>query len=273
MKQDDKLVDTRGDLMRGAQVDALSRGFRVLEAFVDRSRPMNAAEVSRRTGLTRATVGRHIRSLVRLGYLADEQDGRLHLTPRIVALSHAYISATPLATAAQPVLDRLSAEIGASCNIAVMDRDHIIYLVRGAASQVLHPAFNTGRRLPGHFTAIGLVMMAHWPKNRLDSYLSTLRLPRYTSTTVTSVEELRGVLDRALVNGFAIADRQLHDGFSAVAVPIFNEAGEVVAGVNAIYPGGKVSLQQIIKRYVDPLRQVAEELRGQTPYPKVAQDT
>lgn len=258
--QPEEMVAGDEDTVDRSFVTSLGRGLKVLTAFADRRRPMTMAEVSRRTNLPRASVGRSLYTLAKLGYLAEDAEHRFFLRPKVVTFAHAYLSFTPLTLAAQPVLDRLSTLVKASCSLAVLDDDHIVYLVRSASSHVMHPVFNTGRRLPACYTAIGRVILANGPREEVERYLSRLKLVRFTEHTIGSVDEMRQVLQAAREQGYASADRQMTNTFAAVAVPVRDARGTVIAGINIISPIQKISLVEMQELYLDRLKAAAAEL-------------
>ncbi len=88
-------------------VTALARGLAVMLALSDRKRRMSIAQVSHRTGIPRAAVRRSLYTLSKLGFVAADDARRFHLRPRVLSLSHAYLSASPLVVLAQPIIDRL----------------------------------------------------------------------------------------------------------------------------------------------------------------------
>lgn len=242
-------------------IESLGRGLAVLSAFLDRRRPMTMAEVSRRTGLPRASVGRSLHTLAKLGYVAEDASHRFFLRPKVVAFAHAYLACSTMAQAAQPLLDRLSEELYVACSLAVPDDDHVVNLVRASTSRVLDPALNTGRRLPACYSAIGRVLLAFQPPEKLELYLERLKLVRYTPYTVASVPELRQILQQVRDQGFAAAERQVGEALAAIAVPVQDASGDVVAGIAVIAPVAQFPIAQLQQRCLEPLRATAQALR------------
>ena len=142
-------------------VTALARGLAVMLALSDRKRRMSIAQVSHRTGIPRAAARRSLHTLSKLGFVAADDARRFYLRPRVLSFSHAYLSASPLAVLAQPILDRLGESLHEACSLAILDGDEIVYLARSASSRIMSPALNVGRRLPAYCTSIGQVMLAH----------------------------------------------------------------------------------------------------------------
>src|SRR5262245_54181963 len=161
-------------------VAALARGIQVLEAFSGRKRRMTIAEVAERTGIPRAAARRSLFTLAKLGYVACDDARRYHLAPRVLCIGDAYLSATPLALLAQPVLDRLSESVGESCSLGILEQNEIVYLVRSTSSRIISPTLNVGRRLPAYCTSIGLVLLSELSEPALATYLKAVPLLPFT---------------------------------------------------------------------------------------------
>ncbi len=145
-------------------VTALARGLAVLLALSDKRRRMSIAQVSHRTGIPRAAARRSLHTLAKLGFVAVDDARRFYLRPRVLSFSHAYLSASPIAVLAQPILDRLGESLREACSLATLDGDEIVYLARSTSSRIMSPSLNVGRRLPAYCTSIGHVMLAHLPE-------------------------------------------------------------------------------------------------------------
>src|SRR6266545_1840583 len=108
-------------------VTALARGLAVLLALSDKKRRMSIAQISHRTGIPRAAARRSLHTLAKLGFVAADDARRYYLRPRVLSFSHAYLSASPLAVLAQPILDRLGESLREACSLAILDGDEIVY--------------------------------------------------------------------------------------------------------------------------------------------------
>ncbi len=241
-------------------VTALARGLAVMLALSDRKRRMSIAQVSHRTGIPRAAVRRSLHTLSKLGFVAADDARHFYLRPRVLSLSHAYLSATPLVVLAQPIIDRLGESLHEACSLGILDGDEIVYLARSASSRIMSPALNVGRRLPAYCTSIGHVMLAHLPPQELDDYLSRTRFHPYTEHTLTSPEKLRSVLKEVREAGFAFASQQMELRLCTLAVPVLDIGGNFVAGMNVILQGRLVTASEMAERFAQPLQDAAAEL-------------
>ncbi len=241
-------------------VTALARGLAVLLALSDKRRHMSIAQVSHRTGIPRAAARRSLHTLSKLGFAAADDARRFYLRPRVLSFSHAYLSTSPIAVLAQPILDRFGETVREACSLAMLDGDEIVYLARSTSSRIMSPTLNVGRRLPAYCTSVGHVMLAHLPPEELDAYLVRTRFYPYTEHTPNSPEKLRALLKTVQDSGYAFASQLMESRFCTLAVPIRDTGGHYVAGINVILQGRLLSQKEMAERYLQPLQQAAMEL-------------
>jgi IclR family pca regulon transcriptional regulator len=241
-------------------VTALARGLAVLLALSDKKRGMSIAQVSHVTGIPRAAARRSLHTLAKLGFVAADDGRRFYLRPRVLSFSHAYLSASPLAVLAQPILDRLGESLREACSLAILDGDEIVYIARSASSRIMSPQLNVGRRLPAYCTSIGQVLLAHLSDAELDGYFARVRLYPYTEHTLTSPARIREMLTTVRETGFAFASQQMEPRLCSLAVPVRDSAGHYVAGLNVIMQGRLASAGDMAAQFFRPLHDAAMEL-------------
>jgi len=244
---------------------SLARGLAVIRAFSTHSQRQSIPQLSRRTGLPRATVRRCVYTLAKLGYVV-ERDRHYALGPRILALGHAYLSSTPLAVTAQPVLDRLSLAVGETASVAIIEEPdrEIVYLARStAARRIMSVHLSPGSRLPAYCTSLGRVLLASLPPAELRTYLSRLKPVAFTERTVTSREKLHHVVESVRKAGYCIVDQELELGLRSIAVPVQDAAGRVVAAMNVGVQAARHSVREMQGRILPALRAAAAELGSQ----------
>jgi IclR family pca regulon transcriptional regulator len=241
-------------------VTALARGMAVMLALSDTKRRMSIAQISHRTGIPRAAARRSLHTLAKLGFIAADDARRYYLRPRVLSFSHGYLSGSPLAVLAQPILDRLGDSLRESCSLATLDGDEIVYLSRSTSSRIMSTTLNVGRRLPAYCTSIGHVMLAHLPQGELDEYLARVRFHPYTEHTPNSKEALQALLQAVRETGFAFASQLMEPRLCTLAVPVRDTGGHYVAGINVILQGRLLGRAEMAERYFRPLHDAAMEL-------------
>jgi len=237
---------------------SLARGLAVLRCFADRAEPMMISQAARMTGLSRPAVKRCLHTLVRLDYAA--QDGSKYaLTPKVLALGHAYVSSNSLALRAQPLLDKLRDELHESCSLGVIQDDQVYYVARAEISRIMSVALRVGSRLPAYCTSMGRILMAGLRRSEQETYLSRTELAALTARTEVNQSALLERFSKAAADGYAIVDQELEIGLRSVAVPVM--AGtEVVAAINIGTQAGRVTMAELRTRYLPALRRTAQAI-------------
>ncbi|MFG3206494.1 IclR family transcriptional regulator C-terminal domain-containing protein [Streptomyces sp. NPDC048192] len=212
-------------------VQSLARGLSVIMAFDAQHREMTLSEVAARTGLSRATVRRLLLTLAELGFVRV-LDNRFTLTPRILRLGTAYLSGLELPQIVQPHLERLSAQLGESTSLAVLDGTDIVYVARVATRRIMTVGITVGTRFPAFATAMGRVLLSALPASGLDDYFTRADLTPPTPRAVHDEASLRQILTTTRVQGWAYVEEELERGLCSLAAPVVNGSGDVVAAVN-----------------------------------------
>lgn len=239
---------------------SLARGLAVIRAFSQQERDQTIAQISARTGITRAAVRRCLHTLRKLGYVTVN-DRRYSLRPKILSLGHAYLTSTPMSAAAQRFLDQVSATVQESSSLAVLDEEDIVYVVRSPVStRIMSVDLHPGSRLPAFCTSMGRVLLADLPPPELKTFLAHAKLTPHTDRTVTSKEKLLQVLGHVRRVGYAIVDQELEVGLRSIAVPVRDSTGNLLAAMNVGTHAARVPIRELESRVLPALRTAAADL-------------
>src|SRR5271163_2339869 len=206
---------------------SLARGLIVIQAFTQQTPQMTISQLSVKTGLSRAAVRRCLYTLTKLGFAGIEDGSRYALRPRMLTLSNSYSASNSLSTAAQPILERMSAALHESFSVATLDGDDIVYIARSNVSRVMSDDLHIGSRLPAYCTSMGRVLLAHLPSDQLEQYLARVVLTPHTTRTVTTTDKLVMLLRNVRRNGYALVDQEYEVGLRSLAVPVYAPSGRV----------------------------------------------
>lgn len=138
----------------------VGRAFELLELVVGAGE-MTLSAAAERVGLTPTTTLRHLRALESLGYLRRGADGSFAAGPAVWQLAARARDAGPLAllvTAAQPILDELTAATGESSYLAVAEATEALYLATSESTRSIRHVGWVGRTVPLAGTAVGAAL-------------------------------------------------------------------------------------------------------------------
>lgn len=236
---------------------SLDRTLAVIRSFDAEHQAMTLSEVARRADITRAAARRILLSLADLGY-AEHVGALFRLRPRVLELGFAYLDSMGLAHRGQRALEALTAVIAEPCSMSVLDDTEIVYVARSVVSRLVTVSVGVGTRLPAYATAMGRVLLAGLEPAALDAYFKRAKFQRFTAKTIVEPARLRRVLAEVRARGWAYVRDELEIGMEAVAVPVADAGGRVVAAISAYT--ARVSQETAIRSFVPKLRDTAREI-------------
>lgn len=249
-------------------VKSLDRGLAVICAFSSENPELAVSDVADLTGISRAASRRFLLTLVDLGYLTT--NGRtFSLTPRVLELGYAYLSAISLSELARPYMAELAGQLNEGVSISILDGIETVNVGRVEARGLVRITVPIGTRLPAHCNSMGRVLLAALAPEQLNKYFADATFEARTSRTVTDPAALRRILAKVHESGYALVDQELENGLVALAVPLHNVGNRVAAAMNVSTHSSRFDLPEIRRRYLPPLqaaaRRIEEALRFAVP--------
>ncbi|WP_422720099.1 IclR family transcriptional regulator domain-containing protein [Franzmannia qiaohouensis] len=242
-------------------VTALASGLEVILAFDGANPRMTLSEVAARTGMNRARARRFLLTLHALGYVRKEQR-YFELAPKVLQLGYSFLSANNYRSVIQQYLEDITAEIGESSSLGVLDGDEVIYVARSAAKhRLMAITLSVGTRLPAAHTSMGRVLLAQLPDAELDAYLERVVLERYTDKTITDKDELKACVLKVREQGYAVSDQELDSGLRSLAIPAFDANGRLLGAINISTNAARIDLETLTGRFLPLLQQKAQLIR------------
>jgi DNA-binding IclR family transcriptional regulator len=236
----------KGDPERGESqfvVQALAKGLAVLSLFDGEHREWSLDEMTVRLGLPRMTGYRMARTLLGAGYLVtDPVSGKYRLGPALLAATYLAEGYAELVTMAQPYLESLVEQTGESATLAV-EVDGVAVCVAMVDSPRPHRReVAVGRIIGDTANAHGKMFAACKPDAERRSVIASMH-ERHTPRTITDPEELALQLEEARREGVAFDLEERDLGTCAVAAPVRDQTGKVIATLAVVVPTGRFDAQ------------------------------
>jgi IclR family pca regulon transcriptional regulator len=247
------------DSSRKDFVEALARGLEVIRSFDRIHVKQTISQISERTLLARPTVLRLLLTLEELGYVRS-QDNLYSLTPKVVDLGMAYVSALGLYGAAKPHMENLSLQVDQTVSLAELDGSDIVYTARVEVPKIVSVGVTVGARLPSASTALGRILLADVPDTELRDILRTPTMSMFIPRTHFTAEEIRPRLQLVREQGWAESDEDLQYGVQAIAAPIRGDDGRVVAAIGVGTHTSEISKEIVRERYLPLLLTTAQRI-------------
>jgi len=172
-----------------------------------------------------------LRTLTARGYLEQGRFGEYQLGQKAVEFGSPSLARRELPDVTRPVMVELVKRTGEPVFLAMLisDGSGVIYVDRVESDQVIRYAPKLGERRPMHATAAGKAILAFMPTEQREAILKSIPLSRLTEKTITSITSLRTALNAIRESGVCINVDEAVRGGTAVAAPIFNRDGQVIA--------------------------------------------
>jgi len=237
---------------------SVDKALAILKQFSVAEPQLGVSELGRRLGLTKSTVHRLLRSLVRAGLAEQDPESRQYMLGReTVQLGHTATFSIPLLRTALPFLHYLSNQVGEG--VFLSERRGL----EGApVLQVLSPTMQDQlgwyTSSPLHSTASGKVLAAYASEHVLQALLDA-GLVGETEYTIMDPAELRQELKRVREQGYATSFEESMLGTNGVAVPVRNPEGEVIASLAIAGPSYRLTKERALAA-VEQLKAVAGEI-------------
>jgi DNA-binding IclR family transcriptional regulator len=244
------------------QVESVARAVRIIEALA--MSPAGLSETARRVDLPKTTVARLLATLVGVEAVERDEDGHLYrLGPLVQRLSTAAGGPAQLAGFARPYLEELTETTGEAAGVSIPDGYQVHYVDQTDAEHPVQVRDWTGELIPMHVVPSGLAIMAYWPKEQTDRYLSR-DLVKLTPNTVTDSKQIRSRLADIRKTGYVWVHEEFVEGINSVAAPVLEEGGFITAALHVHGPAyrfpGKRSEASIGAEVADAANRLSEAL-------------
>ena len=244
-----------------APVQSVERAVTILEILA-RAGEAGVTEMASEIGVHKSTAFRLVSTLEKSGLVEQSEDrGKYRLGVGLLRLAGATTARLDVVQEARPICRKLSSDTGETVNIAVLSDRSAFYLDQFAGSSALQPHNWVGQHIPLHATSNGKVLLSGLPDDELARIVPSL--PSYTENTITTKRRLRRELEEVRVQGYAIATDELEIGLAAMAAPIRNAHGDVIASLSISGPTfrlGESRLRELQPLLTDAATEVSHRL-------------
>jgi IclR family pca regulon transcriptional regulator len=237
----------------------LAKGLAVIRAFGRDHAALSLSDIARGAGMPAATARRCLLTLEELGYVT--RNGRTFLLrPKVLELGAAYLESINIEHLTRTHLEELARETCDSAALCVLDGTQIAYVARTSVRTLLRLEAHVGSRFPAHATSTGRVLLAGVGPDRLKLFFETATFTALTERTVTDPQQLRVLIDETRRSGYCAVEDELAYGVIALAVPVVDQHGRVVAALNSSSHSGRMTRTKLIRGRLAMLQRVSQQI-------------
>lgn len=233
----------------------------ILLLFDEDNLHLTVDDMYTRLGMPVSTVYRHVRLLCDNGFLEKSKDNQYSLGMTFLKLGRvAFSSNRDLRLLALPGMQRIAESIGESVSLMRLFNNEVICIENIEGKQALRVTIEPGRVHQLHAGASAKVILAYLPESEWKSRLQ-FPLKRFTSTTFVDYTQLVNELNRIQSQGYSVSDGEIDIGARAIAVPIINRQGQIIAALSIEAPTARMDdnklliYRDLLKEEIDHIQQ------------------
>lgn len=249
----------------------LEGGLAILGCFTPERALLGATEVAELLGMSVGTAHRLILTLAEEGYLERAASSKYRLTLRATELGMASINETGLCRHARPYLEELAQRSGYTVALGILDGPEVLLVNQVHSSRrgqrERGQDVRAGSRLPAYCTSLGKVLLAHLAADRRSSLISEMEMEKHGETTITNEPVLEAVLELVRDGGLGLNDEEWVAGACAIAAPVRDDSGDVIAAVSVLALDEAIELQELVDLCGDALETTAERISTRLGWP------
>ena len=214
------------------RLPAVDRAMSMLELLATTRDGFTLSELSRKLQIPKSTTHYLIHTLATRGYVQRTSNRRHSLGMRFADLANASTAELNLSALASPTLRRLAARSNLTATVSILRGAEAVIIGRARSLDDSSGGAWVGHHLDLHCTAQGKALIAGLPEEQLNKLFSRCELAQYTPKTIFSFTALKKHLAEIRAKGFATNDEEQVVGVRAVAAPVLDPAGNVLACIS-----------------------------------------
>lgn len=262
---EDAPVTEDGD--EGEYIRAAERTLRIL-ACLNRRPSSTIQDLHNDTGLPKPTLVRFLRTMVRAGYVTnDQRQSGYQLTALVSSLSSGYHGDPLVIEAGRPWAIQLTRQLQWPVSIAVLDAESVVVRFSTVADSPVSPFHSTiNMRLTLFTNALGRAYLAHCDDDQIEAFACSAE--QSGDPTVAGIARDRAYLHTLVKSirrsGYALRDiRTEPRNSNTLAVPIFL-GGRVRASLGMTFFRSTIRSHDVFRDYAVKLKQVSAQITADT---------
>lgn len=222
-------------------VQSVERAFDLLELMADEGGSIGVSQLATRSGLPMPTIHRLLQSMLRRGYVRQDQTRRYTFGPGLIRLGDS--ASRMLGSWAMPHLSKLVEEVGETSNMAIFEGDSIVYVAQAPSQHWVRMFTEVGRRVMPHCTGVGKALLSTLDDDQVLQIVARAGMPPQTEHTITTPEALIAELHQIRAVGFAVDHEEQEIGVRCVAMPVRGAPAPLAISISG--PSGRVTTDRV----------------------------
>jgi len=249
---------------RRAGIQSIEIGSRILDVLAQSSSALGLKDVAQRSGMAASKVHRYMVSFTRSGLVQqDSITSRYDLGPLALRMGLVALRRRDVVRLANKALIDLNAQFDVTVILTIWAAHGPTVIGMSNGSELLIGNVTVGSVLPLLGSASGRVFLSFLPRSITKDLIEKELRGAFSSrpgSRVQSHEDVERVIAETLEEGFGRTRDELVPGLSAIAAPIFDHDGKLVASIAVLCVSNTIRNSRLPNPIIGALRRTALEV-------------
>ena len=242
-------------------IPVLKRSLRLLEHLRDHPEGKSLSELDAELDIPKTTLFRIVKTFEAAGYVEmDPASGKYVLSWGCLRIGLAVLDRTNLERAARPVMVEIADRHGIACKLSLPRPEGVLCVAKEDVRDGIGITSGTGTVFPYHAGAAGKLLLALKSREEAHALVASAPLKPFTAQTITDPDELLRELEEIRRRGYAIDRGEYKAGIRAVAFPVRNHSGDVVAALSGVFLTEQAALEDVAALIREGARRISTRL-------------
>lgn len=234
----------------------------ILNLFIEHEK-LTFQEIVNLSGIPKTSVYRMLKSLEEMTFLEKGDDNYYRLGLTLLKFGTLVSERLDLRQIAYPIMKELHDEIEEAVQLIILQKDEAMYIEKIDRKQKVRLYTGVGRKAPLYAGACSRVLLSFMDDQSIKDYIQNTTLQQHAKGTITDKRKLYQTIDEARKNGYTLSYAELQDHSAAIAAPIFDHMGKVIAGLSIAgiemnYQGENISF--FAKKVINKANEISKRL-------------
>jgi len=215
----------------GPTTETVDLSLRLLERLASSREAIGVSELAREFSSSKATVYRHLQTLVRHGFVHQQPPAMRYAAGiKLFILGERLRERFDIIAVAREDMARLREETAQPVTLSTVVENQVVVLEVLQGQAIVNFGTQPGTVLDLHASAHGNIALAFGPEGLIEHCLAR-PLKAWTPHTICSPSALRRVVAQVKARGWATAPNRVLQGVNGLAAPLFNHTGQYAGAV------------------------------------------
>ncbi|CCD92273.1 putative transcriptional repressor for glyoxylate bypass operon, IclR family [Bradyrhizobium sp. ORS 375] len=231
-----KTIEPRPDAAaepRDGGVQSVGRALQILEILAEDDEGYRLSDLAVRAGLSTSTVHRLLTTLEKRRFVQfDRMESRWHVGAQSFAVGATFTRRRNFVALAIPYLRRLRDQSRETANLAVVDDESLMVLLRLDSREIMRSLTKVGGRLSMVASGMGKAVLATYSDDDVNGIIHRQGMPRLTEKSIIRASDLFRELETIRRQGYAVDDEEARLGLRCIAAVVHDSCREPLAAIS-----------------------------------------